>query len=80
MKSTWNQEEICRRYECPVCGYVYNDHYKDSTKNVGTPFIECIDGVTVEIPRDYAPNKIEKLKRYICPCCGVIQVDISSLD
>ena len=80
MKSTWNQEEKCRIFQCPVCGYVYKDHYSDYGKNHGEPFIACIDGVTIEVQRDYAPSKIVKLTRYICPSCGVIQVDTSSLD
>lgn len=81
MKSIWNQEERCRVYTCHVCGHVYHDYYDDRRyQNKEKPFIETLDGVTVSIPRDYAPDKVEKITRYICPECGVVQVDVSSLD
>ena len=81
MKSVYNSEEHCRVSTCSICGYTYHEYYNENRlTNKEKPFIEAMDGITVSIPRDYAPDKILKLTRYICPECGCVQIDTSDLD
>lgn len=81
MKSVWSAEESCRIYTCPVCGHTYHDYYDDRrSQNKEAPFIEAVDCLAVSLPRDYAPDKIIKATKYICPECGIVQVDANGLD
>jgi predicted RNA-binding Zn-ribbon protein involved in translation (DUF1610 family) len=84
MKSYYDQEQRSRVYKCPVCGHEYKDRYYIKEGNTehkqNTPFVESVDALTIEVHRDYQPNKLIKATRYVCPNCGVVQIDALHFD
>jgi rubredoxin len=81
MKSSYDNENNCRVYTCPVCGYVYHEYYDytKSRQNPEEPFIAMAEVLLYDKPRDYAPNELVRLQHYACPKCGILQIDTSDV-
>lgn len=81
MKSSYDNENNCRVYTCPVCGHVYHEYY-DYTKNQTNseePFIKLAEVLLYEKPRDYGPDELVRVYHYACPKCGILQVDVNDI-
>lgn len=72
-------------YECPVCGYTHKEYYASKTSYTDAdkekygkePFIEGeVKFIHMESV-DYAPDRVRQRTVYVCPKCGVLQLDSS---
>ena len=81
MKSSYDNENNCSVYTCPICGYVYHEYYdyKQQQMNNEEPFIEMAEVLLFEKARDWAPKELIRCKHYACPRCGVLQIDTSEI-
>lgn len=81
MKSSYDNENVCRIYKCPVCGHVYHEYYnhEKAIANKEEPFIVMAEVLLYDKPRDYAPNELIRLQHYACPKCGILQIDVNDI-
>lgn len=61
---------------CPVCKYVCHEYYdyEKQCKNPEKPFIKLEGPVNYIVPETRG-SKLKILYQYICPQCGVVQID-----
>ena len=80
MKISYDDNIHCKTYVCDICGYTYNYYYDYNKQidNTEEPFI-LKELLLRKVHRYWEPNRIERLYKYACPKCGVLQVDIKSL-
>ena len=70
-------------YECPVCKYTHKEYYSSKTSytdedklNYGRdPFIEGEVKFIHTESVDYAPDRVRQRTVYVCPRCGVMQLN-----
>lgn len=81
MKSSYDSENKCRVYKCPVCGHTYHEYYDydERRQNTEEPFIVMAEVLLYDKPHDYAPNELVRLYHYACPKCGVLQIDLNDV-
>ena len=80
MKIIW--EKNCIIYECSVCSYKYKEknssdpnRFKIDDGFGKEPFLEGIHQFIHEEKRDYGPSVNIKKNVYVCPKCGVMQIN-----
>lgn len=81
MKSSYDADNNCRVYECPVCGYVYHEYYNYTQQktNEEKPFIALPEPLLIKTPRDYNAMQVTRIIHYACPQCGILQIDTSDI-
>ena len=73
MKYICNHETNVEEYICGVCRHRHI-HYFDKRRSEGEPFIEFEASLLRMVEQDWGPDRLEKVKQYACPICGVLQV------
>ena len=74
-------------YECSVCRYTHKEYYDGKTIYTEVdnmmygkkPFIEGETQFLHTEEVDYAPDRLVKSTVYVCPRCGVLQLDVDGV-
>ena len=76
---SWDDSSYTEVYECGHCHYRYKRKFKcgedDTIYEGDKPFVRILEVALYE--DEY--RDVQKITRYICPKCGIIQVDVGDI-
>lgn len=69
-------------HTCGVCRYKYFYYYDydKQRENQEKPFVKMEEPLFYEVSRPWEGSRLERITQYVCPVCGVVQVDTNSLE
>lgn len=76
---SWEDSSYTEACECSYCHYRYKKKvtsgWDDNVLEGDKPFVRILEVALYE--DEY--RDVQKITRYICPKCGIVQVDVSDL-
>ena len=76
---TWEDSSYTETYECSYCHYRYarkaSGKWESDILEGDKPFVRLLE---LSLYNDEVGD-VQKVTRYICPKCGIVQVDIGDL-